>query len=83
MKKQSGLFDVTMAAYDGAEVCELVGTYMIFLMSQKNEKKYSGLYCDDGLPVVKNKSGSETEKIKKAYKTYLKKINETYLFNVI
>ena len=27
MKKQSGLFDVTMRAYDGAEVCELVGPY--------------------------------------------------------
>ena len=29
IKKQSGLFDVTMGAYDGAEVCELVGTYVI------------------------------------------------------
>ena len=28
MKKQSGLFDVTMGAYDVAGVCELVGTYM-------------------------------------------------------
>ena len=75
MKKQSGLFEATMGAYDGAEVCELVGTYMIFLISQKHNKKYSGLYRDDGLPVVKNKSGPETEKIKKAYKNYLKKIN--------
>ena len=25
IKKESGLFDITMAAYDGAEVCELVG----------------------------------------------------------
>ena len=31
IKKQSGLFDVTMGAYDGAEVCELVGTYMFSL----------------------------------------------------
>ena len=28
MKKDSGLFDVTMGAYDGAEVCELVGTIL-------------------------------------------------------
>ena len=32
MKKQSGLFDVTMGAYDGAEVCELVGTYVFFIV---------------------------------------------------
>ena len=65
MKKQSGLFEATMGAYDGAEVCELVGTYMIFLISQNHNKKYSELYRDDGLPVVKNKSGTKTEKIKK------------------
>ena len=61
MKKQSGLFDVTM----GAEVCELVGTYMLALISEKYNKKDFGLYRDDGLGVVKNKSGPETEKIKK------------------
>ena len=65
MKKQSGLFDVTMGAYDGAEVCELVGTYMLSLISEKYNKKDFGLYRDDGLGVVKNKSGPETEKIKK------------------
>ena len=27
MKKQGGLFDITMGAYDGTEVCKLVGTY--------------------------------------------------------
>ena len=28
IKREGGLFDVTMGAYDGAEVCELVGTYL-------------------------------------------------------
>ena len=65
MKKQSGLFDVTIGVYDGAEVCELVGTYMLSLISKKHNKKYFGLYLDDGLGVVKNKSGPEAEKIKK------------------
>ena len=65
MKKQSGLFDITMGAYDGAEVCELVGTYMLFLISEKYNKKYFGLYRDDGLGVVKSKSEPETKKIKK------------------
>ena len=59
MKKQSGLFDVTMGAYDGAEVCKLVGTYMLSLISEKYNKKDFGLYRDDGLGVVKTKSGPE------------------------
>ena len=65
MKKQSGLFDVTMGAYDGAEVCELVGTYMLSLISEKYNKKDFGLYRDDGLGMAKNKSGLKTEKIMK------------------
>ena len=65
MKKQSGLFAVTKRAYDSANVCELAGTYMLFLISGKSNKKDVGLNRDDGLGVVKNKSGLETEKVKK------------------
>ena len=68
MEKQSGLFDVTMGAYDGAEVCELVGTYMLYLKSEKYNKKDFRLHYDDGLGAVKNKCGLETEKIKKNIK---------------
>ena len=32
MRKQSGLFDVTMGIYDGGVVCELVSIYMLFLV---------------------------------------------------
>ena len=49
MKKQSGLFDVKMGAYDGAEVCKLVGTYMLFLTSEKYNKNDFRLYCDERL----------------------------------
>ena len=54
-----------MGAYDGAEIWELVGTYMLFLISEMYNKKDFRLYRDDGLRVVKNRSGPETEKIKK------------------
>ena len=67
MKKQSGLFDVTMGAYDGAEVCELVGTYMLSLISKKYNKRDFELYRDGGLGVTKNKSGPETEKNKEKH----------------
>ena len=30
-----GLFDVSMGAYNGAAVCQLVGTYMLNLLSKK------------------------------------------------
>ena len=31
-KKQSGLFVITMSAYDGAEVCELVGSFLLYAL---------------------------------------------------
>ena len=53
-----------MGAYDEAEVCELVGNYLLYELSKLYEKKDVGLYRDDGLVVFKNKSGPESEKIK-------------------
>ena len=55
-----------MGAYDGAEVFELVGNYLVYELSKLYEKKDIGLYRDDGLEVFKNKSGPESEKIKKS-----------------
>ena len=65
IKKEGGLFDVTMGAFDGAEVCELVGNFILHQLSMKFNKNDFGLYRDDGLGVLKNKSGPEAEKIKK------------------
>ena len=38
MKKDSGLFDVSMGAYDGAVVCELVVTFLLYKLSLKYKK---------------------------------------------
>ena len=65
-KRNSGLFGVTMGAYDGAEVCELVGNYLLYELSKLYEKKDIGLCRDDGLAVFKNKSRPESEKMKKS-----------------
>ena len=40
--KKDGLFDVTMGAYDGAEVCEFVGTYLLDKISVKYDKNSIG-----------------------------------------
>ena len=54
-----------MGAFDGAEVCEAVGNFLLYQLSKNYNKKYIGLYRDDGLAIFKNVSGSEAEKIKK------------------
>ena len=53
-----------MGAYDGAEVCELVGN-LLSELSKLYEKKDIGLYRDNKMAVFKNKSGPESGKIKK------------------
>ena len=52
--KKDGLFNVTMGAYDEAEVCELVGIFSLDKISVKYEKNSIGLYHDNGSSVFKN-----------------------------
>ena len=54
-----------MGDYDGSEVCELVGTYMLNLLSNKYNKNDFGLYRDDGTAI---RTG--TENIQKIFKVY-------------
>ena len=42
-------FDVPMGSYDGAEVCELVDTFLLNNLSQVIYKSIVGLYRDDGV----------------------------------
>ena len=72
IKKKGGLFDVTMGAYDGAEICELVGTYLLSLLAEKYNKDDIGLYRDDGLAAFKNTSGPQNERIKKDFQKIFK-----------
>ena len=54
-----------MGSYDGAEICELVGLFLLHLLSQKFKKENTGLYRDDGLAIFKGKSKRTNELIKK------------------
>ena len=63
MKKDSGLFDVTMGAYDSAEVCKLVETFLLYKLSLKYNKNDIGLYHNDCLAIFKNISGPKYSKI--------------------
>ena len=65
MKKDSGLFHVTMDVYGAAAVYELVGTFLLYKLSLKYNKNDIGLYRDDGLAIFKNISDPKSEKAKK------------------
>ena len=58
-------FDVSIGSYDGAELCELVGSYILYHLGKKYGIQTNGLYRDDGLCCFKNTSGPESERIKK------------------
>ena len=57
-----------MGSYDGAEVCELVGLYILNRLSEKYDKESTGLYRDDGLAVFSNINGPQADRIKKDIK---------------
>ena len=61
VKKSGAQFDVTMGSFDGAEICELVGLFLLYQLSDLFGKKYVGLYRDDGLAVLRNTSGPEAD----------------------
>ena len=52
-----------MGYFDGAETCELVGCYLLSLLTEKYGQGI-GLYRDDGVAAF-NKTPKEIEKIKK------------------
>ena len=64
-KDSSSLFDVTMGSFDGAEICELVGLFILNHLGQKFGKQNIGLYRDDGLAILKNKSARLADKTRK------------------
>ena len=72
MKREENIFDVTIGAYDGADVCELVGIFMLNKISEKYNKNDVGLYRDNGLVVFKIISGPESERIKKNFQSFFK-----------
>ena len=62
-KSACNQFDVTMGSFDGTETCELVGCYILYLLTEKNERNI-GPYRDYVLAAFNGKP-QEIEKIKK------------------
>ena len=64
VKRYNPTFDVTMGSFDEAEVCELVGSFLLNILKSEFDGKNIGLYRDDDLSCFENKFGPELEKIK-------------------
>ena len=64
-KNHSDIFDVTMGSFDGAEVCELIGLFLLNNLSEKYGKNNVGLYRDDGLVLLRNASRPQSERTRK------------------
>ena len=54
-----------MRYYDAAEICELVGLYLLNQLSTVIDKSSVGLYRDDGLAAINNANGPELDRIRK------------------
>ena len=64
IKRDSHTFDVTMGLYGGPEICELVGIFMLSVLSKKYSSNDIGLYSVDALSAYRNISGKQAEKHK-------------------
>ena len=63
-----------MGSFDGAEVCELVGIYILCFLAKLINKKDCGLYRDDGLLILRNVNGHQIDWMRKSIIKTLKDI---------
>ena len=71
-KQTESCFDVTMGSFDGAEVCELVGIYILCFLAKLIDKKDCGLYRDDELSILRNVNGQQIDRMQKILSNHLK-----------
>ena len=55
-------FDISVGCYDGAEICELVRSYIQNKLCKLMNKKDFGLYRDNGIGILRNTSGPEADR---------------------
>ena len=75
MGEKQGHFDVTMGSNDGAEICELVGLFLLSLIAEKYRKEDTGLYRDDGLAVIRSRNGRQADVYRKIVTKIMKLTN--------
>lgn len=71
-KKGNGLFDVPMGSYHGAELCDLVGLYLLHQLRDALPDEMFGLYRDDGLAIIDVDTPSNLERLTKRIRSIMK-----------
>ena len=64
-KNSDSTFDVTMGSYDGAEVCDLVGIYILSILQEKYSDAQIGLYRGDSLAAFHNSTSQASDRRRK------------------
>ena len=65
----NSLFDVLTGSFHGAEICDLVGLFILNHLGKRFGKGNIGLYRDDGLAIIKSKSARLPDKTRKELHT--------------
>ena len=73
-KNNDSAFDVTMGSYDGAEVCELVGLYILPILQEKLCNPNFGLYRNDGQGALDNLNAQDLDRKRKDIIEIFKKL---------
>ena len=66
-KKNANLFEVAMGAYDGSEVCLIVGLFLLNNLANKFYKNDFDLHRDDGLVILKNVNAHREDQTRKEF----------------
>ncbi len=53
-----------LGSFDGAEICDLVGIFLLKDLAKKFGNKLVGLYRDDGLAIIQSKSARIADKVR-------------------
>ena len=70
-----------MESNDGAEVCEIIGIFMLSLIGNKCNPSNNGVYRNDGLSVFKNTSRPQSEINKKTFQKVFKNKGLDFIIN--
>ena len=64
-QKSTGPFDITMGAFDGAQITDLVGIFILHQLKQEIPEIQFALYRDDGLGIHRRLPPSQLDAIRK------------------
>ena len=73
-KDSASCFDVTMGSYDGGELCEFIGIYLLSQLCTIISKNDCGLYRDDGLIIQEYINGQQIDQLRKKITKIFKEI---------